>query len=57
MVCSIVFGMSIKERTELPSDHPDKGSYSFADEDGNNLVPYGFRGVGPFSYFGQNITH
>ena len=57
VVCSIVFGMSIKERMELPSDHPDKGSYTFADEEGNNLVPYGFRGEGPSSYFGQNITY
>ena len=57
VVCSIVFGMSIKERIGLPSNHPDKRSYAFADEEGNNLVPYRFKGEGLSSYFGQDITH
>lgn len=56
-VAKLCRGLSIEERSKLPSTHPNKYKIRSCDEDGNNLVPYNWEQFGPGSYFGQDVSH
>ena len=49
-------GLSQAERAKLPNSDIRKRTYSFGDEEGNNLVPYEWDKFGPGSFFGQEAS-
>lgn len=49
-------GLSKLERNLLANDNPRKKTYSFGDEEGNNLVPYKWDTFGTSSFFGQEAS-
>ena len=56
VVVQFIKGLSKSDRNLLSDDNPRKRTYSFGDEEGNNLVPYEWDTFGPGSFFGQEAS-